>query len=36
MTSKNKKIIAFFTAITVIIVTVIFDFYMFKYYLPNL
>lgn len=36
MTSKSKKIIAFFTAITVIIVTVIFDFYMFKYYLPNL
>lgn len=36
MTSKSKKIIAFFTAKTVIIVTVIFDFYMFKYYLPNL
>lgn len=36
MTSKSKKIIAFFTAITVIIVTVIFDFYMFKYYIPNL
>lgn len=36
MTLKSKKIIAFLTAITVIIVTVIFDFYMFKYYIPNL
>lgn len=36
MTLKSKKIVAFFTAITVIIVTVIFDFYMFKYYIPNL
>lgn len=36
MTSKSKKIIAFFTAVIVIIFTLVFDFYMFKYYLPNL
>ncbi len=36
MTSKSKKIIAFFTAVIVIIFTLVFDFYMFNYYLPNL
>ena len=36
MTSKSKKIIAFLTAVIVIIFTLAFDFYMFKYYLPNL
>ena len=36
MTSKSKKIIVFFTAVIVIIFTLVFDFYMFKYYLPNL
>ncbi len=34
--SKSKNIIAFCTAVIVIIFTLAFDFYMFKYYLPNL
>ena len=34
--SKSKNIIAFCTAVIVIIFTFAFDFYMFKYYLPNL
>lgn len=34
--SKSKNIIAFCTAVIVIIFALAFDFYMFKYYLPNL
>lgn len=33
---KSKNIIAFCTAVIVIIFTLAFGFYMFKYYLPNL